>query len=73
MSPLVALVAGSYIVALERRQTGDVEEQKASNDHFLGICREIQSYISQDIMQNNGARQRFLEHCGLIVTHSHVH
>ena len=71
MTPIVALVAGSYVVALERWQSGIVEEQKASNDSFLDICRCVQSFITNNVMTDNAVQQRFLDHCTLIVLHSH--
>lgn len=61
--PLFALVAASYVAALERRRTGMTAPNTVSDDDFQELCRNIQAYILSLFANNFLAREEFNRHC----------
>ena len=71
MTPLIALVAVSFLVALERQKTGYVK-QEDSREQILIFCQTVQEFISNHVLTNEPAKQRFFMHCGLIMSRCYV-
>ena len=71
MAPLIALVAASFLVALERWKTGYIK-QEDSREQILTFCQTVQEFISNHILTNEPAKQRFFTHCGLIMSRCYV-
>ena len=71
MAPLIVLVAASFLVALERQKTGYVK-QEDSHEQILTFCQTVQEFISNHVLTNEPAKQRFFTHCGLIMSRCYV-
>jgi hypothetical protein len=68
MAPLVALVATSFIIALEVRAA---TTENPSSEQFLEIYRQVFDFISHIVYTDPVAQNNFIEFCTLVISCSY--
>ena len=66
MTPIIALAAASFVIALERRESGVVADS-SSPEHFVQVYQQVITFLCT-IMEDNLARERLIVYCHLVIT-----
>ena len=68
MTPIIALAAASFVIALEHHKSGVIADS-SSPEHFVQVYQQVITFLCT-IMEDNLARERLIVYCHLVIAHA---